>query len=388
MRTLVVSLLLLVACGSDDNSSADGAGTGGAGTGGGAGVNAGGSGATGGAVSAGGALASGGSGALAGSSNGGSTSTGAAAGAGGSGGSAAGSAGSAGASGASGVATWVAVGNWGFRVTTSDGVSLDTTANPAQGNDHTPDLLRDVSWGNGVFIAVGGDQNSMVMRSTNGATWTEDHAPGGTQWKGGVAYGGGLWVAVGGVGTVITSDDDGQSWSTEEVRLPSAGRDVAHGGGLFVAVGDSGMIASSTDGDSWSDHSRPGAGRFSGVAYGPGFFVATGADWNGSGFDVYCATSSDGTNWSDCGLDAGRFDTPVAVGDRLVVPTDTGYASSDNGTSWTTHATSIPPHLASSGDLIVGMFDDRVMSGASLDSLTQTATAERGPRALTLGWVQ
>ena len=61
----------------------------------------------------------------------------------------------------------VTVGNWGLRGAGLDG-DWNVCGNPSTGNDHSPDLLRGVDYYDGVFIAVGGDRNSMVMRSVDG----------------------------------------------------------------------------------------------------------------------------------------------------------------------------------------------------------------------------
>ncbi|MCA9628818.1 MAG: hypothetical protein KC766_14165, partial [Myxococcales bacterium] len=257
------------------------------------------------------------------------------------------------------------------------------------GSDHSPDLLRDVAWGGGAFIAVGGDQNSMVMRSTDGATWQEDLHPSGTQWKGGVAYGAGRWVAVGGVGTVIYSDDGGTVWQDASERLPSAGRDIAYGGGKFVAVGDGGMIATSGDGTSWTDHTQSGAVGMNGVAYLPsGAWVVTGRNWNGSGFDISCFGSPDGSSWTPCGFNITNIGRPSAVDGELIVPTNAGYESTTNGSTWTHHDTDIPELVLQAGSLLVGGANDRLYAGSSIDAISQTRMLTRGLRGFCLGYVQ
>lgn len=370
--SIVVALLLpaLNACGSGSDSGGGSAGSAGGGSAGSAGSaqagTAGAGGASGGASSAGSAGVAG----SAGSSGSAGQSSGGAAGA------------------PTGAPLFVGVGNWGYRVTTPNGVQTSVKENPETASDHSPDLLRDVAWGAGAFIAVGGDQNSMVMRSTDGANWQEDLHPSGTQWKGGVAYGDGRWVAVGGVGTVIYSDDGGSVWQDASERLPSAGRDIAYGGGRFVAVGDGGMIATG-DGTSWADHTQAGAVGLSAVAFSPaGFWVATGSSWNGSGFDVSCFSSPDGSSWSACGINAGRFDSPSIIHGALIVPTDSGYESTLDGSAWTHHDSTVPSMVFQGDSLLVGSSNDRLYNGAALDGMSQSATLARGLRSFCLGYVQ
>jgi hypothetical protein len=58
-----------------------------------------------------------------------------------------------------------------------------------------------------------------------------------------VAYGNGLFVAVGGNGTILTSRD-GVNW-TEQTSRSNTLNSVTYGKGLFVAVGDGGTILTS-----------------------------------------------------------------------------------------------------------------------------------------------
>jgi len=279
---------------------------------------------------------------------------------------------------------WMVVGNWGYRSWTRDGLTWSVEANRPQGSDHTPDLLRAVGWGNGYFIAVGGDANSMVMRSVDGESWEEDLHPSGTQWKGGVAYGDGRWVSVGGVGTVIHSDDDGATWVDHEERLPSAGRFVTHADGRFVAVGDNGMIAVSQDGESWADRTQAGA-EIGSAAYGFGTWVAAGRRWNGSGFDASCVVSTDTETWTPCSFD-GEYIRAFFADERLFVALDSGYAVTEDGEGWTLVGQSIPPSLGFADGLWVGANGSRRYRGASLDALEEVLADEGGIRSFTVGY--
>jgi uncharacterized membrane protein len=67
----------------------------------------------------------------------------------------------------------------------------------------------------------------------------------------GVTYGNGLFVAVGGRGTILTSPD-GVTWTPRASGTDKFLFGVAHGNGLFVAVGWDGTILTSPDGVSWT----------------------------------------------------------------------------------------------------------------------------------------
>lgn len=361
---LLLSVSALIACGSSDDPS-DPTGSGGSATGNGAGGS------------------------------------GAGTGAGGSGGTSSGSAtGGGGSAPQSGTYTAIGVGNWGLRGITTDGSAWTVCQNPSTGNDHSPDLLRNVGYGDGVFIAVGGDANAMVMRSLDGIHWEEDlhptsacdgepYPPSCTNWMGGVAYGGGTWLAGGGNGALMRSTDAGQTWTgIHPADGPNAVRSIAYGAGLFVAGSDGGRVSvSSDDGDSWTNHDLWAQAME--IAFGGGTFIAKGQNWNGSGFDYGCFVSTDqGGSWSACSselLDAGA---PLYADGQWVAATDGGYLSSDDGVSWTMNAaTDFPRELLFTGELWIGLRNGSAYTSTNLTDWQQTATGIPGFRAFTGGMV-
>lgn len=108
----------------------------------------------------------------------------------------------------------------------------------------------------------------------------------------GVAYGNGRFVAVGDVGTVITSPD-GEQWnlvaSGQGIGLSS----VVFGGGRFIAAGQDGTLYHSTDGLTWTQQSIRGGGELKEIAFGAGRWVI----FHGDGRML---TSTDGESWSAC----------------------------------------------------------------------------------------
>jgi uncharacterized membrane protein len=96
------------------------------------------------------------------------------------------------------------------------------------------DFLFGVTYGNGLFVAVG--DGGVILTSPDGVSWTR-RASGTSEWLRGVTYGNGLFVAVGLGGTILTSPD-GVSWTrrTSGTGNPLIG--VTYGNGLFVAVGE------------------------------------------------------------------------------------------------------------------------------------------------------
>ncbi len=97
----------------------------------------------------------------------------------------------------------------------------------------------------------------------------------------GVAYGNGVFVAVGGASgkSTILVSRDGQSWTRVSYDAQSFLNGIAYDNGLFVAVGFDETILTSPDGYSWTKvHGTGSALQYlNRVAYGGGRWVATGA---------------------------------------------------------------------------------------------------------------
>jgi len=152
-----------------------------------------------------------------------------------------------------------------------------------------------------------------------------------------VAYGNGVYVAVGENGKAYYSTNL-TNWTS--VTLDSGGsviRDIVYGNGYFVAVGAGGQAYYSSSGTSWTtlagNQTTFLTNNINSIAYGKGYFVAVGAGGKGA----YCSTPS-GT-WTSMILDSGgnaindinftNASVFAAVGDAGL-----GYYSG-TGTSWT-----------------------------------------------------
>jgi len=105
----------------------------------------------------------------------------------------------------------------------------------------------------------------------------------------GIAEGGGRWVAVGGVGTVLWSDDLEQ-WQVADAPTGGDFFAVTYGAGRFVAVADDGSVSTSTDGVAWVTTRPDGTAWLWDVTFGGSQFVVT-----GSGGTVL--RSADGQSW-------------------------------------------------------------------------------------------
>lgn len=201
---------------------------------------------------------------------------------------------------------FVIVGYQGLRQRSTD---LGLTWSPVQtlGADGDNEfLLRAVTWGHGLFVAVGWK----IETSPDGVTWTERPNAqhqwlGAVQWKGDAQ----VFSAVGGYGYSAWSAD-GLTWTASTFRDAEAARSMAQQGDTLMAATDPGNWWRSTDGKTWvKDSAGHGSadivtcdGQFTtgsactqtvpagDVAFGHGVWVR--ANWTS------VERSTDGTTWT------------------------------------------------------------------------------------------
>ncbi|MDO8331071.1 MAG: YncE family protein [Fluviicoccus sp.] len=109
-----------------------------------------------------------------------------------------------------------------------------------------------------------------------------------------VAYGNGLYVAVGDRGVIQTSPD-GAAWTQRVSGVETTGGEfnlnrVIFAGGRFVAVGEGARILTSTNGVAWTTASGSGSGNLYGVAWNGTQYLAVGPD--------NAVSSPDGVTWT------------------------------------------------------------------------------------------
>jgi len=151
-----------------------------------------------------------------------------------------------------------------------------------------PGTLLDVVYGNGKWVAVGGQwptftSQGCVYTSSDGTNWTLQTLPSGTTQLTAVAFGNGLFVAVGLDGAIYTSTD-GAAWTRQSFRNTTADfTDVAFGNGTFIITKSTGTYSEpkgffviSHDGIVWTEIENPFFRSIDSVAYGNGRWVAIG----------------------------------------------------------------------------------------------------------------
>jgi hypothetical protein len=90
-----------------------------------------------------------------------------------------------------------APGRGGSRGGSGSGAGTTWTSCTSQGN-----ALFGVAYGNGLFVAVG--EGGTILTSRDGVSWTQQTSPT-SDWLRGATYGNGLFIAVGNGGTILTS---------------------------------------------------------------------------------------------------------------------------------------------------------------------------------------
>ncbi|MET3292918.1 UNVERIFIED_CONTAM: hypothetical protein ABID98_005615 [Brevibacillus sp. OAP136] len=224
-----------------------------------------------------------------------------------------------------GAGEWLALGINNTIASSEDGKHW-TLYHPDIGHDEWTDAVYD----GGNWIVVGGDK---IFQSPSGTAASDSgwygliNDAGTNLW--GIAYGGGIYVAVGDNGTILTSSNK-VSWTPHNLN-GEFGKSLAaviYANGKFVTVSSSGKIYTSTDGQSWGE-TYSGSSPINGVTFGNGKFVAVG---NGKAY-----TSIDGSSWS-------ASDDPVPLlysvdyGNNKYVAVGAGgvLATSTDGTKWST----------------------------------------------------
>ena len=169
-----------------------------------------------------------------------------------------------------GAGVFVAVGLAGAIYSSPDAVTWTVRTPP-----NTPDYS-DVAYANGRFVVVGtatGSGTQPVAYSDDGITWTLPATPFAAT-RTGIAYGNGVWVAVGNQ-EVSVSSNNGATWTTTTgITALLLTQGVSFGNGLFCAVGFAGSIATSSDGVTWTGSLISGAGTLRDIAFGNQKFVA------------------------------------------------------------------------------------------------------------------
>jgi hypothetical protein len=231
--------------------------------------------------------------------------------------------------------------------------------------------LASLTFENGLFVGSYGDS---FYTSSDGATWTAAPSAAGEIgyfFRGGITYGSGVFVAVGGFGEIETSPD-GTTWTSRTFRASDTSLlDVTYAKGTFVAVGDN-TIVTSSDGSTWISRTlsdpRP---SLRAVTFGNDTFLAVG---------THLYTSPDGATWTLVGY--GFEDIAFGNGTFVAVAGDTIVTSPD-GSTWTIRS---PFRNTASFNAVTFANDMFVAVGSSIwtspDGVTWTPRVSEAPNML------
>jgi len=226
---------------------------------------------------------------------------------------------------------WVAVGGQGapadgLIMTSADGTNWTQLIVP------TESTFWSVAFGNGKFVVDG----APILTSSDGVSWYPN--PGTSSYPyGSVHFVGGQFLLPHGGGGTGTSPGlalsaDGIHWSdtfyNTDYPLQTAPLAMAAGGGVFVAVGYDGMILTSPDLINWTYRSfPPGGAGINGMAYGNGMYVAVNSE------SPYFALSKDGLAWHPTFVPQASSG-PITFGNGIFLTGGSPNLTSKDGIHW------------------------------------------------------
>ena len=206
----------------------------------------------------------------------------------------------------------------------------------------SPVTVTGIAYGNGIFVAVG--NNGGLLVSPDGITWTQYFSPP-VIGQGGVIYGGGAFYAYGysssGGGNFILRSTDGVTWA-KIYETTGVIRSAAYGNNRVVFVAEDRIITTTVTPTNWIESQLPQNTPLSGVTYGIGRFVACGYYSPFNYRNSYVLSSIDGVVWRyDYGPRFEEAISGIAYGNGVFVAswrtnsaTDSGFLTSTNLSSW------------------------------------------------------
>lgn len=198
-----------------------------------------------------------------------------------------------------------------------------------------PEIVFSVTYGNGLFVAVGIDA---IMTSPDGKTWTSQTSPQANTWMS-VTYGAGLFVVVSLDGTNrVATSPDGVTWTLRNAASASQWLTVTFGNNLFVSTSNGSAVQTSSDGIIWNAQTGAAANQWLSLAYGNSLFAAV----TNSATASQIMTSPDGVTWTlrptpvslawrFIGYGNGQF---VTVGETALLAATNQIMTSSDGITW------------------------------------------------------
>ena len=223
----------------------------------------------------------------------------------------------------------------------TDGLVKLTVQQSGAGYTSTPAVT--VTDANAKFVAVATSTNDNCYTTSAGIAGTTAWIAGGSTGKTdltSLTYGNGIFVAVGGASSAISSTN-ATSWISRTIPTLSSGTysDVLYGNDIYLAIATgTNVTAKSANGNSWTaGGNMPSTAAWGSVAYGNGRFVAI---ETGTASTKAAISIDKGLNWVATTLPASTTYNKIAYGQGLfvVVSNNTIAATSPDGITWTQRA--------------------------------------------------
>ena len=112
------------------------------------------------------------------------------------------------------------------------------------------------------YIIVGVE--GIILTSTDGENWSSKSSGTSTGLLD-ITYGNNIFVTVGG-GVILTSSD-GNTWDSRTSGTTKNIWDITYGNSLYVAVGQDGIILTSSDGTTWTSRNSGTTNTLRGINY-------------------------------------------------------------------------------------------------------------------------
>lgn len=200
-----------------------------------------------------------------------------------------------------------------------------------------------IAFGGGIFVAIAGEEdanNFSIARSIDGQLWTMSAAASDESWNAiafGIYNGVDTFVAVSAFPSVTDSTqystNGGFSWTAVNSAEANSWRAIAFGDGSFVAVSSDGtnrVMRSTDDGVTWTAISVA-ASAWQDITYGGGVYVAVASDGN------IMRSTDDGLTWTAQGANSNQL-SGLAYGNGVFVVGNAadagGLVSFDLGLTW------------------------------------------------------
>lgn len=223
-----------------------------------------------------------------------------------------------------GAGTFVAAGNTPQR-STDGGATWNALAYAGLGFPIRRFAYVSHDGGRWIIVADGNGGREIAVSADAGDSWSYPAIPSGcgaaVQTDGGIAYGNGVIVIVGGDGVACRSSDGGDSWTTTTFAS-NVSSHLLWTGSQFV-VWSPGQMHASLDGESWtSTHTTPSLSIGPAAVSDDGVFVAVRGGWQVWYEEQAFYRSDDGINWET--LPSGSF-----VGSHPIRDIAFGYVDAD-----------------------------------------------------------